>query len=61
MIRQTGANAPDCKHLLPLVDALLPLVDALPPLVDALPPLCIRQGRRHYPHKLHADKAYDTQ
>lgn len=42
----TGANAADCQHLLPLV--------------DALPPLCVRQGRRHWPHKLHADKAYDS-
>ncbi len=41
----TGANAADCKHLLPLV--------------DALPLLCVRQGR-HWPHKLHADRAYDS-
>lgn len=46
VIRQTGANAADCKHLLPLV--------------DALPPLCVRQGQRHHPYKLHADKAYDS-
>ena len=42
----TGANAADCKFLLPLV--------------DALPPLCVRQGKRHRPYKLHADKAYDS-
>jgi hypothetical protein len=28
--------------------------------VDAIPPLCIRQGVRHHPHKLHADKAYES-
>lgn len=42
----TGANAADCKFLLPLV--------------DALPLLCVRQGLRHHPDKLHADKAYDS-
>lgn len=42
----TGANAADCKFLLPLVDALAPL--------------CVRQGKRYRPYKLHADKAYDS-
>ena len=46
VIMITGANVHDSKQLLPLV--------------DALPVLCVRQGVRHYPHKLHADKAYDS-